>query len=71
MGKNIDGCQTTIADYLYDPRYTKLSSINEERLFSENGITSVVKELPEYPVEDSKNYDWNLYSTTYVYWNSE
>jgi hypothetical protein len=64
-------CSNEIADSKTDPRYTKLATIREDRLFEDNGVLYVVMHLPKYPLADEKLYSWNLYANTYYHWSAE
>ena len=64
-----DAWDAKVANYTYDPEYTMIGSIQEDRLFRDNGIDRVVAELPNYDVESGKAYTWNLYYKSYDYWN--
>ena len=64
-----DTWDTKVSNYTYDPEYTMIGSIQEDRLFRDNGIDKVVAELPNYDVESGKAYSWNLYYKSYDYWN--
>jgi len=35
----------------------------------DNEIYDVVAALPNYPIEDSKKFEWNLYINNYFYWS--
>jgi hypothetical protein len=52
-----------------DPRYKHMGDVREDRLFSDNDILDVVSALPNYPINDTKKYSWNLYSNNYFYWS--
>lgn len=52
-----------------DPRYKNIGKIQEDTLFLENGIYEVLAALPNYPIEDSKQFEWNLYINNYFYWS--
>ena len=62
-------CSTMVASSYYDDRYDFVGSVNEVRLFEDNGVMNVIQNLPEYPIHDSYRYDWSLYSNEYNYWN--
>ena len=64
-------CSTEIADSYYDPRYDEIGSVREDRLFEDNEVINVIKNLPNYPIQDSLKYHWNLYSNNYFEWKSE
>lgn len=64
-------CSSEIGGSYHDPRYKKISSVREDRLFEDNGVMPVIKHLPRYPVSDSQLYSWNLYVGGYFYWNPE
>lgn len=36
----------------------------------DNEIYDVVSALPDYPIEDSKKFYWNLYINSYFYWSN-
>lgn len=52
-----------------DPRYKHMGDIREDRLFGDNEILDVVSALPNYPINETKKYNWNLYSNSYFYWS--
>ena len=52
-----------------DPRYKHIGNIREDKLFMDNEIYDVVAALPNYPIEDSKKFEWNLYINNYFYWS--
>jgi hypothetical protein len=52
-----------------DPRYKHMGDVREDRLFNDNDILDVVSALPNYPINDTKKYSWNLYSNNYFYWS--
>lgn len=64
-------CTTKVGNQTTDPRYTLIGSIKENRVFEDNGVNSVARNLPRYPLEDSVKYDWNLYASTYFDWKLE
>jgi hypothetical protein len=64
-------CYTKLADSYTDPRYRKIGTIRESRLFEDNGVSHVIMNLPEYPHGDSNNYHWNLYTNSYYPWNTQ
>lgn len=64
------GWSTKIGGVYKDPRYTSIGSVREDRLFNDNGVIYVIRNLPKYPVDDSMNYFWNLYSADYYYWSA-
>ena len=49
----------------------KIGTIREDRLFEDNGINFVVRNLPDYPVYDEQKYFWNLYTNDYFSWNQD
>ena len=49
----------------FDPRYKFISSIDEEHLFTTNGIHSLISRLPYIEEYYYYNYKWNLYSNNY------
>ena len=63
-------CSSMIAGLYKDPRYRKISSVSEDRLFEDNGVIYVIQNLPRYPISDSKKYKWNLYTNDYFLWSS-
>lgn len=69
LNDHVYGCKSQIDGTHYDPRWTLIGQITEERLFEDNDIDTVVQNLPEYPVEESKDYTWNLYISDYYYWD--
>ena len=58
-----------MANYTYDPEYTMIGSVQEGRLFRDNGIDEVITELPNYNVESGKAYIWNLYYKSYDFFD--
>jgi hypothetical protein len=52
-----------------DPRYKNIGEIKEDRLFKDNEIFDVISSLPDYPVNDTKEFSWNLYLNNYFYWS--
>lgn len=64
-------CSNEIADSQTDPRYNKMGSVREDRLFEDNGVLYVVMNLPQYPIADEKLYSWNLYTNSYYQWSAE
>jgi hypothetical protein len=64
-----NSCYTKLADTYNDPRYLKIGSIRESRLFEDNGVSNVITNLPQYPHIDTNNYNWNLYTNSYYPWN--
>ncbi|CAI2364556.1 unnamed protein product [Moneuplotes crassus] len=66
---NYHSCNQKVSDSYYDTRYDLIGSINEERLLKDNGLYLMLSNLPQYPIEDSSKYTWNLYSNEYNYWN--
>jgi len=64
-------CSTKVGSYSTDPRYTNIGTINEAKLYEDNGVMSVINYLPRYPVSDSYKYDWNLYSGRYFAWSTQ
>jgi hypothetical protein len=66
-----NNCYTKLADAYNDPRYSKIGSIRESRLFEDNGVSYVIMNLPEYPHIDTNSYSWNLYTNSYYPWNIE
>jgi len=65
------GCNSMIGKSYFDPRYNKISSVPEDRLFNDNGVSYVVMNLPNYPHGESYQYSWNLFTNSFNYWNSE
>ena len=63
------GCSSKIAGFYTDPRYRKISSIREDRLYKDNQVTYVEERLPQYPIQNSSQYYWDLYSGDYFYWS--
>ena len=63
-------CSTKIGGTTIDPRYTNIGTVREDRLFNDNGVIYVIRNLPNYPIDDSSKYFWNLYSTEYYYWSA-
>ena len=45
--------------------------MSEDRLYEDNGVYYVINTLPQYPVSESKDYSYNLYTNSYYYWNGE
>jgi hypothetical protein len=68
---NYRGCSTKIGGDYKDPRHFNVSSIIEERLYDDNGVSPIIKRLKDYPVSDSARYYWNLHKNSYYYWNPE
>lgn len=66
-----NGCNSWIAGSYSDPRYTKIGTVREDRLYEDNGVSYVVRNLPMYPASDSQLYYWNLFTGNYFYWNQE
>jgi hypothetical protein len=64
-------CKSKIADSYTDPRYDKIGSVREDRLFEDNGVFFIVMNLPQYPLADEKLYNWNLYSNSYYSWSAD
>ena len=59
-----------VADSRHDNRYNLIGSIDEYKLFEDNGVNiKVAKRLPEYPIYDGMNIAWNLYSNSYNDWS--
>jgi hypothetical protein len=52
-----------------DPRYKLIGQIREDKLFKENDIYDKMVVLPNYNIEDTTKYDWNLYTNSYYYWS--
>ena len=67
---NSTGCLSRIVETSTDPRYKEISSVREDFLFDDNGVTLVVEDLPLYPLEEGQDYTWNLFTTTYYNWKS-
>ena len=66
---NYNGCKTRIGNWTHDSRYQKIGSTNEETLFENNGVMHAVQNLPDYKGwQFSRNYNYNLYSRTYIDW---
>ena len=62
-------CRTKIGGVYKDPRYTNIGFVREDRLYNDNGVIYVIRNLPNYPVNDSSRYYWNLFSADYYYWS--
>jgi len=52
-----------------DPRYKYIGNVREDKLFMENGIYDVVSSLPHYPLNDTKEFTWNIYLNNYFFWD--
>ena len=65
----IGRCPDKIAGSTHDLNYEEISSIDEQRLFDDNGISRIVEHLPYYPVDESFKFDWHLYRNRYNEWN--
>ena len=63
--------EAKVAGNSTDPQYVQIGSIKENILFDDNNVTNVIKNLPNYPVNDSAKYDWNLFYARYFQWNVE
>lgn len=62
-------CSTKIGDTYTNPRFMLIGNVREDRLFEDNGVMNVIKNLPDYPVSDSSVYFWNLYTNNYNFWD--
>ncbi|CAI2362240.1 unnamed protein product [Moneuplotes crassus] len=69
LNKYSYACWTEVAGSKTDPRYKKVASIKENRLYEDNGISYVTVNLPMYDRSKEFIYDWNLYSQTYITWS--
>ena len=67
----VSKCSESVGEYSYNPRFKKISTIREDRLYEDNGVDRVIDNLPNYPIKDSEKYNWNLYYTTYNHWSAE
>lgn len=63
-------CSDKVGSSVFDTRYDLVGTVKEDRLFSDNGILPVLSTLPEYPMQDTYKYSWNLYSNEYFFWNT-
>ena len=52
-----------------DPRYKYIGNVREDKLFMDNGISDVVSALPNYPLNSTKEYSWNIYLNNYFFWS--
>lgn len=72
-------CSQKVSAGYFDTRYDKIGSISEDRLFRDNGkfppltaylgVFYVIQNLPQYPLQETSRYSWNLYSNEYNYWD--
>lgn len=68
---NYGSCGDKIAGYGYDNDYDQIGSVSEDRLFEDNGVAPVISNLKGYPVQDSFQYNWYLYTNAYNFWSSD
>ncbi len=59
-------CKNEIGGELIDKYYTKIDSIDYNRLYSENQIMGLLKSLPNYKIYDYSNSTTNLYYKNYI-----
>ncbi|CAI2360031.1 unnamed protein product [Moneuplotes crassus] len=64
-------CSTRIAGSYTDPRYELVGKVREDRLFEDNGVSYVTRNLPRYPAADERHYYWNLYVNRYFEWDPD
>ena len=63
------GCTSKVGGYYTDPRYREISTIKEDRLYKDNAVTYIIKNLPDYPIQDSSEYSWHLHTGDYFFWS--
>jgi hypothetical protein len=62
-------CDKYVRTRSVDPRFKLIGEVREDKLFKDNEIYDVVASLPNYPIDDTTKYNWNLYANNYYYWS--
>lgn len=58
--------KTKINKYYHDNRYNKLDTISKYEFYNNNIVLPLVENLPDYPLEEIKDININLYSRSFL-----
>ena len=64
-------CEGVRGSSNYNENYTQIDTMNLSLLYDENNITSIIKELPEFPLKKFKAEQTKLFYRTFVGYNKE